>query len=435
MGKEVHGDTRPVVLDHDLHVGIDALEARLHASSLGRELDGVGEEVPYDLLKPVGVARDRSRRRVQDQLQPDLLRLRGRGDGLRRLLDDLRQRDGTDVEAHLACDDPGDVEEVRDELVLGQGVPVDGVCAPAHGLRLHVLAAEDVRPAHDGVQRRAQLVGEGGQELVLDPVGLLRLPRALGLRPVRFRVGRLQRAQQAAQHEGGGDAEHEGEEAASHQQARRRAGRALLALRQEPALVVEDPADGVAHGVHLRLPALQPLQEARLLRDVGQAGTGDRVLRAPPPDFIAGAKAVDAHLLRGIVGDQGVQALEGLRQLDARRRVGLQEPGVAGEQEGAQPRLVIHELLVHLPGLPDDLVGMHHRAVVAEEGAHLPGQEAAQEPDDEDRDGEDEHDGGADTGANEAPASMAGGGRGAAGAVQWRPERRSRRPRSYLDPL
>ena len=35
--------------------------------------------------------------------------------------------------------------------------------------------AQQVRPAHDRGERRAQLVGEGGEELVLDAAGRLRL--------------------------------------------------------------------------------------------------------------------------------------------------------------------------------------------------------------------------------------------------------------------
>ena len=54
-----------------------------------------------------------------------------------------------------------------------------------HGVAIVAALAEHVRPAHDRVQRRAQLVRERGEEFVLQPVG------ALG-----FETGRLLAAQQ-----------------------------------------------------------------------------------------------------------------------------------------------------------------------------------------------------------------------------------------------
>ena len=71
--------------------------------------------------------------------------------------------------------------------------------------------AQHVRPAHDRVERRAELVRERGEELVLEPVRLLRLevePRVLDgdARPVRDLLGerdlrRVPRAIRPAPHE------------------------------------------------------------------------------------------------------------------------------------------------------------------------------------------------------------------------------------------
>ena len=66
--------------------------------------------------------------------------------------------------------------------------------ARAGGGLVEPAPAQQVGPAHDGGQGRAQLVGQRGQELVLDPAGRLRLlpgvlglgqePLALALRPL-----------------------------------------------------------------------------------------------------------------------------------------------------------------------------------------------------------------------------------------------------------
>ena len=44
----------------------------------------------------------------------------------------------------------------------------------------HRIGAQQLGPAEDGVERRAKLVREGGQELVLQPVGLALAHQQLG---------------------------------------------------------------------------------------------------------------------------------------------------------------------------------------------------------------------------------------------------------------
>ena len=75
----------------------------------------------------------------------------------------------------VARDDPGDVEQVLDELGLDLGVAVDGVEALLDVLVVELARAEQSRPADDGVERRPQLVRERGEELVLHPAGRLGL--------------------------------------------------------------------------------------------------------------------------------------------------------------------------------------------------------------------------------------------------------------------
>ena len=94
----------------------------------------------------------------------------------------------------LAGHDAGDVEDVLDELGLRARVAVDGVDGAGAGGFLELVALEQLRPAHDRVEGRPQLVGQGGQELVLEPVrlpGLAVQPRAVGgqRRPVGQALG------------------------------------------------------------------------------------------------------------------------------------------------------------------------------------------------------------------------------------------------------
>ena len=177
VGEERRIDAGPAVLHRDLDVGLDLLQAHVDAP-LGRgELDRVREEVPHDLVEPAGVRGEGARARVQHGLHPDGL---GLDRGLERVehgLDHGRGIHRLHLEPHLAGDDPRDVEDVGDEPALEAGVAVDDL-DPLLDLRRGERAlAQEAGPAHDRGERGAQLVGERGQEVVLQPV---RLPRLLG---------------------------------------------------------------------------------------------------------------------------------------------------------------------------------------------------------------------------------------------------------------
>ena len=74
------------------------------------------------------------------------------------VVDDGIERYEAGIERQLAADDPGDVENVVDELRLRGGVlPNDGGRAQ-HRVAIVAALAQHVRPAHDGVERRAQFV-------------------------------------------------------------------------------------------------------------------------------------------------------------------------------------------------------------------------------------------------------------------------------------
>ncbi len=79
-------------------------------------------------------------------------------------------------------------EHVGQEL-RGHHVALDDLQTAHPGRLVDLLLAQDAGPPQDRGERRAQLVGKRGQELVLRPVGDLRL-RASALRlAVEQRVG------------------------------------------------------------------------------------------------------------------------------------------------------------------------------------------------------------------------------------------------------
>src|ERR1700722_11779259 len=61
-------ESMTVVGDDNFEMRIDALEADLHLAAFGRELDRVGQEIPHRLLKPLRIAHDYVRARIEDDL-------------------------------------------------------------------------------------------------------------------------------------------------------------------------------------------------------------------------------------------------------------------------------------------------------------------------------------------------------------------------------
>jgi len=139
------------------------------------ELDGVEQEIPDDLLQAGAVAHDLERKREKAGGEADVFCGGGGADGVDRGGDDGDEVDAFDVKTDLAGGDAAHVEEVLDELGLNAGVALDdreavGEFAGGVGALL-----ENLSPAEDGVERGAQLVGERGEEFVLEAAGALGL--------------------------------------------------------------------------------------------------------------------------------------------------------------------------------------------------------------------------------------------------------------------
>ena len=92
--QEIGADADAGVADDDLDVRVDALEPHLDPAALRRELDGVGQQVPHDLLQPIGIARDRTDARIEDGLEAHALGVGGRLHGRHGVVDDAGSSTG-----------------------------------------------------------------------------------------------------------------------------------------------------------------------------------------------------------------------------------------------------------------------------------------------------------------------------------------------------
>ena len=100
--KEVRADALPGVGNADLHIGVREPSHDLHRAALVGEFDGIGQEVPQDLLKPAGIAADGTGVGVDHSFQPDVFRIGGRLHRFDGRVDDFRHVDSLDVEPYFS---------------------------------------------------------------------------------------------------------------------------------------------------------------------------------------------------------------------------------------------------------------------------------------------------------------------------------------------
>ena len=163
--------------------------ADLDAPALRRELDRVRQHVAEHLVQPLRVAVDRRQvGRHELRERRSACASAAGSTPLTTLSTQLRHERPAALDLELAGDDARDVEDVLDQLRLQLRVAADDVDGLADRVRARDRAAEQhLHPAEDRVQRRAQLVRERGQELVLEAARFFggRQPRELGLLAAR----------------------------------------------------------------------------------------------------------------------------------------------------------------------------------------------------------------------------------------------------------
>src|SRR6185436_20272073 len=101
-------------MDLDLSVCVD--ETRLHTVASRRELHGIRQQIPGNLLKAIGVSRDHEPGTLAVELQANTLGVRRGPDRRYGRANDGIEIDWLDVQADLAGDDARDVEDVVDDL-------------------------------------------------------------------------------------------------------------------------------------------------------------------------------------------------------------------------------------------------------------------------------------------------------------------------------
>ena len=147
----------------------------------GRELDGVGEEVGEDLEDAVGVAVEEESFGIGDlghgggfERQMDGVGVGHGGHGVDGLLGEIAKGAAADLEGRAAGLHALEIEDVVDEADEAVGVG-DGDAEEIEGFGVDVAddaGGEQAEGSANAGERRAQLVRDGGDELVLEGVEL-----------------------------------------------------------------------------------------------------------------------------------------------------------------------------------------------------------------------------------------------------------------------
>ena len=152
------------------------MEAHGDAAALGGELERVRDEVVDDLAEPRAVGFDDRHPRVLER-QLDAAVLRGRLRRLDALADEPREVERLRLELELPRLQVADEEQVGHEAEQALGVAVDDAeeVLLLLGEFPHLAVQHRLDVADDRGQRRAQLVRDVGDELVLQPLRLVRV--------------------------------------------------------------------------------------------------------------------------------------------------------------------------------------------------------------------------------------------------------------------
>ncbi len=186
VGQEIRRDALPRVADTNAQAGVVLRQRDHDATARRRELDRVAQQVPDHLLQARGVRANLAELAsgIELELDPLLLERRlhriGGGTHLRQRLDPLERH------RELAHVEPRHVEQVGNHARLRPATAVDRRDG-AHRIVGATALLQHLGPAHDGVQRRTQLVRQHRDEVVLHAAALLRVAArgALAIQPAQ----------------------------------------------------------------------------------------------------------------------------------------------------------------------------------------------------------------------------------------------------------
>ena len=120
--QHLRADAGARVGDGDLDLALGLAQRDRNRAAVRGELDGVGQQVPDDLLQARGIAGNEQRRRFEVPAQNETTRRRLMGHRVDGLGHDLADLQTAHVQRQLPFDDPADVEQVGHQLRLETGV-------------------------------------------------------------------------------------------------------------------------------------------------------------------------------------------------------------------------------------------------------------------------------------------------------------------------
>ena len=177
-------DSFALIRHVDAHFLFVALDFQIDALAARRELDRVRKDVADHLLHSIGIGFDDVVGVVIDvRVERDAVVLRHRLRGRERGVDDLRQARRQQIDLKLAEDDARDIEHVVDQSRLQLCARLDRLQRALELFLRRAAHAEKLHPSENRRHRRAQLVRQRGEEIVLRAILRFRF----AIFPLRFR--------------------------------------------------------------------------------------------------------------------------------------------------------------------------------------------------------------------------------------------------------
>ena len=181
LRQELRADAMPGVTDRNPDAVMNVRERHPDSPAFRRELHGVDEQIPHYLLQAPGIPRHEAERRITLARDLNPLSIGGRAHDVNRVRNDPGQVDLPDVEAQLTGDDARHVKQIVYQSLLVLCAALDCFQPLRADRRTRPRSAQQVGPAENRGQRRAQFVRKRGQELILYSVGGLRFGPRLSL--------------------------------------------------------------------------------------------------------------------------------------------------------------------------------------------------------------------------------------------------------------
>ena len=118
-------NTFTVIGDPYLDMGIYTLQHQLNAAAFRSEFDRIRQQIPYNLLQTLEIARYRTRMGIQDRLDPDPPGVGSHDKGLDSRVNNRSWLHRSHVEAKFPHRNAGDIQKVLDKLCLRPHIAID----------------------------------------------------------------------------------------------------------------------------------------------------------------------------------------------------------------------------------------------------------------------------------------------------------------------